>query len=411
VNAGRDDIAAAPGQPAGRAPGSSLVPTWVRGNTNLFAMLVAGVTVGLALFLIGWLAPVLAPLGLGLFLAALAAPLFTWLEERGRSAALALAITVTLVVAIGAGLVVLAIVGAKSLAEGLVGYSDALETRYPDVSDRTAANLVVAVLSRLLPPELLVDVLRAVSGFVLEVGQTLLFAVIVAALLLLDGQRLSRLAAGGLGSENPVFREAPSIARAAVTYFSVRIRVNVVTAVGLLVLMLLLGIDDALLWAVAAFFLSFVPYLGLILAMIPPTILALAESGPLAAAAFVIAGTALNLIAENLLEPTLTGRALSLSTWLVFIMFFFWVWLIGPVGALLSMPITVLVVLTLQHNERTQWVAALLTRDRGEAAANEPRNEPGDEPAAAAAALPPTPSPPQPASAALPSDQPGTSPE
>jgi AI-2 transport protein TqsA len=365
MDAGPDDTATAPGQPAGGSSAASLVPTWVRGNTNLFAMLAAGVTVGLALFLIAWLSPVLAPLGLGLFLAALAAPLFTWLEERGRSAALALTLTVALVLLIGAGLVLLAISGARSLAEGLVGYSDALESRYPNVSDTTAANLVIAVLSRVLPPELLIDVLRAVSGFVLEVGQTLVFAVIVAALLLLDGQRLSRLASGGLGSENPVFREAPAIARAAVTYFGVRIRVNLITATGLLVLMLVLGIDDPLLWAVAAFFLSFVPYLGLILAMIPPTILALAESGPLAAAAFVIGGTALNLIAENLLEPTLTGRALSLSTWLVFIMFFFWVWLIGPVGALLSMPITVLVVLVLQHNERTQWVAALLTRDRG----------------------------------------------
>jgi len=365
MDAGPGDTASAPpGQPAGESRASSLVPTWVRGNTNLFAMLVASVMVGLALFLIAWLAPVLAPLGLGLFLAALAAPLFTWLHERGRSAALALTLTVTLVLVVGASLVVLAIVGAQSLAEGLVGYSDALQTRYPDVSDTTAANIVVSVLRRLLPPELLVDVLRAVSGFVLEVGQVLVFAVIVAALLLLDGQRLSRLAAGGLGSQNPVFREAPAIARAAVTYFSVRIRVNLITAAGLLVLMLVLGIDDPLLWAVGAFFLSFVPYLGLILAMIPPTILALAESGPLAAAAFVIGGTALNLIAENLLEPTLTGRALSLSTWLVFIMFFFWVWLLGPVGALLSMPITVLIVLVLQHNERTQWVAALLTRER-----------------------------------------------
>jgi len=167
-----------------------------------------------------------------------------------------------------------------------------------------------------------------------------------------------------------------------------------VTAGALLVLMLVLGIDDPLLWAVAAFFLSFVPYLGLVLAMIPPTILALAESGPLAAAAFVIGGTALNLIAENLLEPTLTGRALSLSTWLVFIMFFFWVWLLGPVGALLSMPITVLVVLVLQHNERTQWVAALLTRERSATPAAEPA--PGSSNAAPAA---------------LPSDQPGGSPE
>ena len=130
---------------------------------------------------------------------------------------------------------------------------------------------------------MLVDILRDVAGIVLQLGQKLVFAVIVAALLLLDSPRLSRLASGGLGSENPVFREAPAIARAAVTYFTVRIRVNAVTAVGCLVLMLVLGVDDALLWAVGAFFLSFVPYLGLVLAMIPPAILALAEIGPLAA--------------------------------------------------------------------------------------------------------------------------------
>ena len=119
------------------------------------------------------------------------------------------------------------------------------------------------------------------------------------------------------------------------------------------------------------------PYLGLVLAMIPPTILALAESGPLAAAAVVAGATALNLIAENVLEPTLTGRALSLSTWVVFVMFFFWVWLIGPVGALLSMPITVLVVLVLQHNERTQWVAALLTHGSRRRAPTPARPAPG----------------------------------
>ena len=64
-------------------------------------------------------------------------------------------------------------------------------------------------------------------------------------------------------------------------------------------------------------------------------------------------------------DELVTGRALSLATWLVFAMFFFWVWLIGPVGALLSMPITVLIVAVLGHNEQTRWLATLLTR-RGE---------------------------------------------
>jgi AI-2 transport protein TqsA len=153
-----------------------------------------------------------------------------------------------------------------------------------------------------------------------------------------------------------------------------------VTAVSMLVLLLILGVDDALLWAVGTFFLSFVPYLGLILAMIPPAILALAESGPLAAAIVIVGATVLNVVAENILEPTMTGRALSLSTWVVFVMFFFWVWLIGPIGALLSMPITVLIVLVLQHNEPTQWVAALLMREpdkRAETTATVVADRPG----------------------------------
>jgi predicted PurR-regulated permease PerM len=86
------------------------------------------------------------------------------------------------------------------------------------------------------------------------------------------------------------------------------------------------------------------------------------------------------VVAENILEPTMTGRALSLSTWVVFVMFFFWVWLIGPIGALLSMPITVLIVLVLQHNEPTQWVAALLMREpdkRAETTATVVADRPG----------------------------------
>jgi len=363
-DASGDDTANDPAGDGGAATaGSALVPGWIRGNTNLLAMLVTAVAVGLGLFLIGWLAPVLGPMGLGLFLAALAAPLFTWLEERGRSATIALGLTIVVLVVVGGGLALLALASAQSLAEGITTYADQLQEQYPAAGETLATAGILALLREVLPPEVLASALRFITQIVLEVGQAFIFAVIVAALLLLDGQRLNRLVAGGLGSQNPVFRETPSIARAAVTYFGVRIRVNLVTAGGLLVLLLLLGVDDALLWAVGAFFLSFVPYLGLILAMIPPAILALAESGPLAAAAVIAGTTALNLIAENVLEPTLTGRALSLSTWVVFVMFFFWAWLIGPIGALLSMPITVLVVLVLQHNEQTQWVAALLTRE------------------------------------------------
>lgn len=349
---------ALPGGPGPGRPSRELVPRWVRGSSNLFAMLVTFVAAGFALQLVAWMAPVLAPFGLGLFLAAMVTPLFTWLHARGRSAALALSITVTLVVVVGALIVALMLLSAQALSASLSTYADDLAARYSEA----APSGIATVLQDVVPADVLVGILRSTAQIVIQVGSSFAFAVVIAALLLLDASRLSALVTSGLGSANPVFRETPGLARAAVTYVVVRIRVNAVTAILLFLLMLVVGVDYAPLWALGAFFLSFVPYLGLVIALIAPTILAFAESGPLAAAAIVAGGIILNLVAENVLEPTLTGRALKLATWLVFTMFFVWTWLLGPVGALLSMPITVLIVLVLEHNERTSWVAALLGR-------------------------------------------------
>ena len=287
------------------------------------ATLITIVAVGLLLYLVGWLAPVLAPLGLGLFITALSAPLFVAILRRGRSAVVAMVITVVVVLVIGFGLVLLALVSTRSLSDSLASYSDELNARYPDVASGLPAGI-----RDLVSPDTLVAVLRSVIAIIAQVASSLVFATLVAALLLLDGPRIAHL--GEDGTENPILRDARVFGATAVAYFTVRIRVNAVTAAGLLVLMLAVGVDDALLWAVGAFFLSFVPYLGLVLALIPPTILAFAESGPIAALVIVIGGTILNVVAENVLEPTLTARALSLATWLVFVMFFFWVWLAGP---------------------------------------------------------------------------------
>ena len=337
----------------GAAPRLSL--SRLRRGNDLFAVLVTAVLVGLGLFLVAWSAPVLGPLGLGLFLAGLAAPLFGWIEHRGRSAPLALGITIGVLLLVGGAIVLLGLTAAQTLTASLDTYAADLQARYDDPA-------LPATLRDLIPPDVLVSILKTVTGILVQVGSSLIFALVIAALFLLDGPRLARLVSGGLGSENPVFRETPGLARAAVTYFLVRVRINAVTALSLLGLMLLVGVDQAVLWAIGVFVLSFVPYLGLIVALIPPTILAFAESGLGAAAAIVLGGIVLNVVAENILEPKLTGRALSLTTWVVFAMFFLWVWLLGPVGALLSMPITLLVVLVLDRDERTRWVADLLTR-------------------------------------------------
>lgn len=353
----------APAQPS--EPGPQGLVEALRGRSSLSATLLTAVAVGLLLFLVQWASPVLGPLLLGLFITALMAPLFGWLQRRTGSPTLALIVTIGAVLLVGGLIVLLALASVHQLTDAIDGYADRITARYPELANAIALLGVNIRVEALVPADAIPVVLRSIVGIVAQVASALGFAVIIAALLLLDGRRLAALAGRGLGSENPVFREAPGVARSAVTYFGVRVRINAVTAIGLLVLMVVLGVDDPLLWGVGAFFLSFVPYLGLTLALIPPAMLAFAESGAGAAAILIVGGVVLNLIAENVLEPAWTGRALSLATWLVFLMFFACVWLLGPVGMLVSMPITVLLVLLLQGDERTRWLGSLLTREGG----------------------------------------------
>ena len=141
-----------------------------------------------------------------------------------------------------------------------------------------------------MSPEVLIDVLRSVIDIVIQVGSSLAFAVVLAALLLLDGGRLIEARRRGARERQPDVPRNPGPGAGRVTYVLIRVRINAFTALSLLVLMVIVGVDDALLWAVGAFLLSFVPYIGLVIALIPPTILAFAESGLPAAAVIVVGG-------------------------------------------------------------------------------------------------------------------------
>src|SRR5689334_15706158 len=192
-------------------------------------MVLTAAAAGVLIFVVAWAAPVIAPLGLGLFLAALAAPLFGRLTARGASSPIALAITIGLVLAIGAAIIWLALVSIQSLSDSLATYTTDLQARY----DAAGLDPVSSALRDVIPQDALVNVLRSVIDIVSDVAVGFAFAVIVAALLLLDSPRLERLVAAGAGAGHPVFREVPRVAQSAVTYFLVRIRVNLVTAVAM----------------------------------------------------------------------------------------------------------------------------------------------------------------------------------
>ncbi|KFK96470.1 MULTISPECIES: AI-2E family transporter [unclassified Serratia (in: enterobacteria)] len=120
------------------------------------------------------------------------------------------------------------------------------------------------------------------------------------------------------------------------------------------------GVRFAFIWGMMAFMFNFVPNIGSVIAAIPPLIQALLFNG--FGDAMVVAGgyIVINLVIGNILEPRIMGRGLGLSTLVVFLSLIFWGWLMGPVGMLLSVPLTIIARITLETMDGGQKWAVIL---------------------------------------------------
>ncbi|MFP6817009.1 MAG: AI-2E family transporter [Pseudomonadales bacterium] len=143
-------------------------------------------------------------------------------------------------------------------------------------------------------------------------------------------------------------------------YMGIKTTISIVTGVIVAIFLTVLGIDFPVLWGLLAFLLNYVPTIGSFIAAIPAVLLALIQLGPLQAA--IVAGgyVVLNIVMGNAVEPRFMGRGLGLSTLVVFASLVFWGWMLGPVGMLLSVPLTITAKIALEASPSSAWIASLL---------------------------------------------------
>ena len=148
-------------------------------------------------------------------------------------------------------------------------------------------------------------------------------------------------------------------------YIAIKTTVSLATGAFVSLALWIIGVDHAILWGLLAFLLNYVPTIGSAIAAVPPVLLALIQLGGGHALAVAAVFLVVNIVMGNVVEPRFMGKSLGLSTLVVFLSLVFWGWMLGPVGTVLSVPLTMTAKIALEANPSTEWIAHLL--DPGEA--------------------------------------------
>ena len=321
--------------------------------TAAFVVVVAGMKAAEA---------IMVPFLLAVFIATTAATPVFWLHRRGVPFGLAIAaVALALIVAlVGVGALV------ADSARAFLTQMPFYQERLLDLAGGTMEMLRslgvdlsgTPVLEAFDPAAVFALAGNTLLGFgsVLSNGFLILLAVIF---MLAEASSFPRKLRDVLANPDdlPYFeRVAENINR----YFAIKTTISVGTGVVVWVFLSIIGVDFAVLWGLLAFMLNYVPTIGSFIAALPPVLLALVQLGPAHAAVAAIGYVVVNILLGSVVEPRFMGRGLGLSTLVVFLSLVFWGWVLGPVGMLLSVPLTMTVKIALEANPGTQWAAHLL---------------------------------------------------
>jgi AI-2 transport protein TqsA len=342
----------------------------VRRSLPLWLTVVLGLAgVAGALWGISTYARLLAPVLLALVLTVTAHPLVGVLVRRGVRRGLAVAVAVVLVdgglIAFTAALVV----SVGQLATVLPQYADEWQQLVADVRGTlTAAGIGREQVEQMVSSLNLSSVLSAIGGLLRGVAGSVGALVLVLATVLfmaVDANGMPERLAAVPGTWR--MRAAlGDFARNTRSYLVVTTAFGFAVAVVDTIGLVLLGVPLALLWGLLSFLTNYVPNIGFFLGLAPPTLLALLDGGPRQALIVILIYCAANFVLQSVIQPLVVGDTVGLSVTLTFLSVLLWTVVLGPLGAILAVPLTLFVhaLLVAQDPDR-RWARVLLAGASG----------------------------------------------
>jgi AI-2 transport protein TqsA len=309
---------------------------------------------------------VLVPVILAIGLAIAFQPIGSWVKRRGLPPIVTVAITVAAVSALVGAAALVLVVALGDLTEALPRYqrvATAWRNHAASWLDAHHLEALGTTLRKGEPGTYLASMVSNSAALLGQVAQTVAFVLLLTVFIQLEAGSFPARLRAILGS---VQRSRESVERtmAALSeiqrYMLVKIAASVLRASLVALLTWAIGLDQVLLWATLAFALNFVPVLGPLAASAPPVVSALLTLGPGAAVLLGVGLALMGIFVGSLAEPRIMGRVVGLSPLVVVLAITLWGFVLGPVGALLAVPLTMVAKLVLAENPRYGWLARLL---------------------------------------------------
>jgi AI-2 transport protein TqsA len=208
----------------------------------------------------------------------------------------------------------------------------------------------------------LVGLATNVLSGALGILSNLFFLVTLLLFLAFDSAQVRALAAGARAEHAGFVDAMSSFAQGTRSYLWVSAVFGLIVAVIDTVLLWALGVPGAFVWGVLAFVTNFIPNIGFVIGLVPPALIALLDSGPGLMVAVIVIYSVVNLVIQSVIQPKVVGDAVGLSTTLTFLSLVFWAWILGPVGALLAVPMSLLFKAVLvEMDPAASWIGPLVS--------------------------------------------------
>lgn len=311
---------------------------------------------------------VLVPFLLAVFLALIAVRPMLWLQGRGVPSLIAAFAIVTAVMLL---LFLLGMVVGTSIADfraALPGYQARLDTLIAGVLDLAARYVgddqSVETLGDVIDPGWVMGMAANLLSALRDVLTNTVLILFTVIFILLEASGFGIKIEAAFGHRSDAIERARLFLTNLGRYLRIKTIVSLATGVCAWLATWWIGLDFPQLWGMFAFLLNYVPTIGSIIAAVPAILMALVQLGFGDAAWTLLAFVAINMVFGNLIEPRMLGHGVGISPLVVFVGLVFWGWVFGPVGMLLSVPLTMTLKLALESDESTRWIAILIGSQR-----------------------------------------------